>query len=49
MQEIMVLILEIVLLIIKTGISKEEAVRKTANKYGVDYMDLWESVRRHWK
>lgn len=47
MQEIMVLILEIILLMLKAGISKEEATRATASKFGMDFSELWEAVNKH--
>ncbi|MBZ9633388.1 hypothetical protein [Clostridium sp. FP1] len=49
MQEIIVLVLEVILLIIKMRVSPEEATRATADKYGVAFSKLWEAVPKRWK
>lgn len=48
-HEIVILVLEIILLIIKLGASPEEATRATAKKHGVEFSKLWDAVPRKWK
>lgn len=49
LKEIIVLVLEVILLIIKMKVSPEEATRATADKYGVAFSKLWEAIPKHWK
>ncbi|WP_297426065.1 hypothetical protein [Clostridium sp.] len=49
MQEIMILVLEVILLILKMRCSAEDATRETSEKYGVPFSKLWEAVPKHWK
>lgn len=49
LKEIVILILEVTILILKMKLSPEEATRITAEKYGVDFSDLWEFVSKKWK
>jgi hypothetical protein len=44
LQEIIILVLEVILLIIKMSVSPEEATRATAEKYGVSFSKLWQAV-----
>lgn len=48
-QEIIILVLEAVLLIIKMSVSPEEATRATAEKYGVSFSKLWRAMPKRWK
>lgn len=48
-QEIVILVLEIILLIIKLGASPEEATRATAIKHGIEFSKLWKAVPKRWK
>lgn len=49
MQEIMILVLEVILLILKMRCTPEEATRETAEKYNVPFSKLWEAVPKRWK
>lgn len=49
MQEIMILVLEVILLILKMRYTPEETTRETANKYNVPFSKLWEAVPKSWK
>lgn len=49
MQEIMILVLEVILLILKMRFSAEDATRETAAKYNVPFSKLWEAVPKRWK
>ena len=49
MKEIIILVLEVILLILKMRFSPEEATKATAEKYGVPFSTLWEAVPRRWK
>ena len=49
MQEIIILVLEVILLILKMKFSPEEATRATAEKYNVEFSKLWEAVPKRWK
>ncbi|WP_181246114.1 MULTISPECIES: hypothetical protein [Clostridium] len=49
MQEIMILVLEVILLILKMKLSPQEATRETAEKYNVPFSKLWEAVPKSWK
>lgn len=49
LQEIIILVLEVILLILKMKITPEDDTRATADKYGVDFSKLWEAVPKRWK
>lgn len=49
MKRIILLVLEVILLVLKTGMTPEEATRTTANNYGADYSKIWEAVNKRWK
>lgn len=48
MKEIAVLVLEIMLLVLK-GLNIEDAVKKTADKSGVGFCELWKFIPDRWK
>lgn len=48
-QEIIIVVLEVILLIIKMRVSPEEATRATSAKYGVPFSTVWEAVPKKWK
>lgn len=49
LQEIVILVLEVLLLIIKMKVTPEEATRATADKYGLAFSRLWEAIPKRWK
>ncbi|MHC1723206.1 MAG: hypothetical protein AB9836_08390 [Aminipila sp.] len=49
LQDIIILVLEVMLLIIKIGVNPEEATRTTANKHGVEFSRLWENIPPKWR
>ncbi|MGV8980538.1 hypothetical protein [Clostridium sp.] len=49
MYEIIVLVLEVILLIIRVKVTPEEATRATAEKYDVEFSKLWQAVPKRWK
>lgn len=48
-MELVVLVLEVILLVIKLKITPEEATRTTAEKHGVAFARLWRAMPKHWK
>lgn len=48
-MELIVLVLEVILLVIKLKISPEDAARATAEKHGVAFARLWRAIPKHWK
>jgi hypothetical protein len=49
LQEIIIMVLEVILLIIRVKVSPEDATRATSKKYGVEFSKLWEAVPKRWK
>lgn len=47
--ELIVLVLEVVLLIIKLKVNPEDAARATAEKHGVAFARLWRAIPKHMK
>jgi len=48
-EEILILVFEVILLILKMKFSPQEATKATAEKYNVPFSKLWEAVPRRWK
>jgi hypothetical protein len=48
LHEIIILVLEIILLILK-GFNPTEATRATSEKYGVAFSKLWNALPVRWK
>ncbi len=49
MKKIIILVLEILLIAIKTGATPEDVTRETAKRYGVEFCDLWREVEKRYK
>ena len=47
--ELVVLVLEVFILIIKLKVSPEEATRTTAQKHHVAFEKLWEALPKKWR
>lgn len=48
-MELVVLVLEVILLVVKMKLSPEEATRTTAERYGVSFSTLWKAVSKFCK
>ncbi len=49
LEELIILVLEVILLIIRLKLTPEEATRYTAEKNGVAFSKLWRVVPKRWK
>ena len=49
LQEIIILVLDVILLILKLKISPEDATHATATKHGIPFSKLWNAVPKYWK